>query len=101
MPARNPDWDEIIADPASSPAPYRIYNIGNSHPTRLMDYIECIEKAVGREAAKDFLPMQPGDVYQTYADSSALSEVTGFRPHTPPMPGNETTVRWFRDFYKI
>ena len=101
IPAGNPDWDEIIADPASSPAPYRIYNIGNSHPTRLMDYIECIEKAVGREAAKDFLPMQPGDVYQTYADSSALSEVTGFRPDTPLMSGIEITVLWFRDFYKI
>ncbi|MDE5874102.1 MAG: NAD-dependent epimerase/dehydratase family protein, partial [Muribaculaceae bacterium] len=62
--------------------PASVYNIGNQTPTRLMDYIRCIEKATGKEAQKDFLPMQPGDVYQTYADSSALASATGFRPAT-------------------
>lgn len=76
IPQGNPEWDEKNPDPATSSAPYRIYNIGNQHPTRLMDYIQCIEKAIGREAKKEYLPMQPGDVYQTYADSSALAIAT-------------------------
>ena len=94
-------WDEGNPDPATSSAPYRIYNIGNQHPTKLMDYITCIEKAVGREAKKDFLPMQAGDVYQTYADSSALCEATGFKPDTPLQEGINHTVTWFRNFYKL
>jgi UDP-glucuronate 4-epimerase len=89
-------WDAERADPASSPAPYRIYNIGNSEPVRLMDYVECIERAMGRQAVKEFLPMQPGDVYRTCADSSALAEVTGFRPHTPLQAGIDRTVEWYR-----
>lgn len=101
IPERDRDWDEKYPDPATSPAPYRIYNIGNQHPTRLMDYIACIEKAIGREARKDFLPMQPGDVYQTYADSSALGEATGFRPDTPLQTGIDRTVAWFKEFYNL
>ena len=100
-PTSNPDWDEKIPDPATSPAPYRVYNIGNQHPTRLMDYIRCIETAIGREAKKDFLPMQPGDVYQTYADSSALAEATGFKPCTPLQEGIDRTVAWFKAYYKL
>ena len=96
IPQGNPDWDETNPDPASSPAPYRVYNIGNSQPVKLMDYIQCIERATGKEARKEFLPMQPGDVYQTYADSSALAEVTGFRPATPLQTGIDRTVEWFR-----
>ena len=101
IPQGNKDWDEEHPDPATSPAPYRIYNIGNQQPTRLMDYIRCIEKAIGREAKKDFLPMQPGDVYQTYADSSALGEATGFKPCTPLQSGIDRTVAWFKDFYNL
>ena len=101
IPQGNPDWDETHPDPATSPAPYRIYNIGNQHPTRLMDYIACIEKATGRTARKDFLPMQPGDVYQIYADSSALAEATGFRPATPLQQGIDRTVQWFKQFYNL
>ncbi len=101
IPQGNPDWDETNPDPATSPAPYRIYNIGNQQPTRLMDYIACIEKAIGREAKKNFLPMQPGDVYQTYADSSALGEATGFKPNTPLQTGIDRTVAWFKEFYKL
>lgn len=101
IPNGNPDWDETNPDPASSPAPYRIYNIGNSQPTRLMDYIACIEKAIGHEAHKEFLPMQQGDVYQTYADSSALAKATGFKPCTPLQEGIEKTVDWFKDHYNL
>ena len=101
IPAGDPDWDPQTADPASSPAPYAIYNIGNQTPTRLMDYIQCIENSIGREADKEFLPMQPGDVYQTYADSSALAEATGFSPATPLQEGIDRTVAWFREFYNL
>ena len=101
IPEGNHEWNEENPDPATSPAPYRVYNIGNQHPTRLMDYISCIEKAIGREAKKDFLPMQPGDVYQTYADSSALAKATGFKPDTPLQDGIDKTVAWFKSYYSL
>ena len=101
IPTNNVDWDDNNPDPASSMAPYRVYNIGNQHPTRLMDYIACIEKAIGRESKKEFLPMQPGDVYQTYADSSALCRVTGFKPNTPLQTGIDQTIAWFKEFYNL
>ncbi len=101
IPEGNPNWDEKNPDPASSPAPYRIYNIGNQQPTKLMDYIACIEKAIGRESKKEFLPMQQGDVYQTYADSSTLAEATGFKPCTPLQDGIDRTVVWFKRFYNL
>lgn len=101
IPQGNAGWDPGTADPATSTAPYRIYNIGNSTPTRLMDYISCIEEATGREARKEFLPMQAGDVYRTYADSSALAGATGFRPCTPLKDGIARTVAWFREFYGL
>ncbi|MDE5881787.1 MAG: NAD-dependent epimerase [Muribaculaceae bacterium] len=101
IPEGNKDWDDTNPDPATSPAPYRIYNIGNSHPTKLMDYIQCIEKAIGWEAKKEFLPMQQGDVYQTYADSSALAEATGFKPNTPLQLGIDRTVEWFKNYYNL
>lgn len=100
-PKPDPDWDEKHPNPATSPAPYRIYNIGNSQPTRLMDYIRCIETAIGHEAKKDFMPMQPGDVYQTYADSSALAAVTGFKPDTPLQEGIDRTVTWFKEYFNL
>lgn len=100
IPEGNKEWDETHPDPATSLAPYRIYNIGNQQPTRLMDYIACIEKATGRNAKKEFLPMQPGDVYQTYADSSALEEATGFKPNTTLQDGIMRTVNWVNEFYK-
>lgn len=101
IPEGNKDWEETNPDPATSPAPYRIYNIGNSNPTKLMDYIQCIEKAIGRDAKKDFLPMQQGDVYQTYADSSALAEATGFKPNTDLQDGIDRTVAWFKKYYNL
>jgi UDP-glucuronate 4-epimerase len=101
IPTKNEAWDAEHPDPASSTAPYRIYNIGNQKPTRLMDYIATIEKATGIVAEKEFLPMQPGDVYRTYADSSALCAATGFRPQTELQDGINHTVAWFREFYKV
>lgn len=101
IPPPNPDWDSETADPAMSSAPYRIYNVGNQNPTKLLDYISCIEKAIGREAKKEMLPMQPGDVYQTFADSSAIAKATGFRPSTDLKEGIEKTVEWFRQFYNL
>ena len=101
IPTGDEDWNEKSPDPATSPAPYRIYNIGNSTPIRLMDYIKCIESAVGREANKEFLPMQAGDVYQTYADSSALARATGFKPNTPLQEGINETVAWFKEYYNL
>lgn len=101
VPQGNPGWDEVHPDPATSPAPYRVYNIGNQQPTKLMDYIACIENAIGREAKKEFLPMQPGDVYQTYADSSALGAATGFKPNTPLQTGIDRTVAWFKEYYDL
>lgn len=96
IPKGREDWDSKNPDPSSSPAPFRIYNIGNSSPVKLLDYITAIEKAIGRKALKDFLPMQPGDVYQTFADSTALADVTGFRPSTPLSEGIGKTVEWMR-----
>ncbi|MCH5346384.1 MAG: NAD-dependent epimerase [Muribaculaceae bacterium] len=101
IPQGNSNWDSLQPDPASSPAPYAIYNIGNQHPIKLMDYIHCIENAIGREADKDFLPMQPGDVYQTYADSSSLGRATGFTPATPLQQGINKTVDWFKNYYAL
>lgn len=101
VPAGNPNWNSEEMDPAESTAPYRIFNVGNQHPTRLMDYILCIEQTIGVEAQKQMLPMQDGDVYRTWADSSALSDVTGFAPATPLAAGIAKTVEWFREFYKL
>lgn len=100
IPTPNPDWDNTQADPATSSAPYRIYNIGNQNPTKLLDYISCIEKALGKEANKEYLPMQPGDVYQTYADSSELAKATGFTPCTRLEDGIAKTVEWFKSYYR-
>ncbi|MEN8144192.1 MAG: NAD-dependent epimerase [Gemmatimonadota bacterium] len=97
--APNPDWDSASPDPATSYAPYRIYNIGNGSPVELMKFIEAIEQALGREAAKNFLPLQPGDVLETSADVSDLKEAVGFRPDTPVEHGVRQFVDWYRDYY--
>lgn len=101
VPQTNPQWDSAKADPSSSSAPYRIYNIGNQHPTRILDYISAIEEELGSKAIKQMEPMQAGDVYQTYADSSALAEATGFTPCTSLKEGIHHTVAWFRSYYGV
>ena len=100
-PAGDESWDAATPDPAASSAPYRIYNIGNSQPVRLMDFIETVEKAAGRPAEKIFLPMQAGDVYQTNADTSRLDAELEFKPCTPLSEGIARTVAWYREFYNI
>lgn len=94
-------WEAESPDPSRSPAAYRIYNIGNSAPVRLMDFIAVIEKACGKEAVKEFLPMQPGDVYQTYADITVLQEELGYKPLKDIREGVKETVKWFKEYYNL
>jgi UDP-glucuronate 4-epimerase len=101
LPVPNPDWSSDSPDPATSSAPYRLYNIGNHSPVKLMDFIAIIEKALGREAKKNFLPLQPGDVPTTYADVADLSANIGFEPNTSIETGIEKFVAWYRDYYKV
>jgi len=97
----NPDWSSEHPDPATSSAPYRIYNIGNNSPVELMDFIASIEKACGRTAKKNFLPMQPGDIPTTYADISDLSEDIGLVPSTQIEDGVSKFVAWYRHYYRV
>lgn len=99
VPVKNPDWDRMAMDPATSRAPYRIYNIGNNNPVNLMTFIETIEKHVGKKAEKNFLPMQPGDVPMTYADITSLNEAVGYTPTTDIETGLAKFVEWYRGYY--
>ena len=99
--APDPAFNPEAPDPASSWAPHRVFNIGNSNPTPLMDYIEAVENALGITASKQFLPMQPGDVPATAADTSALEAWTGFKPNTPVKDGVARVVAWYREFYGV
>jgi len=94
-------WDGATPDPGFSPAPYRIYNIGNSSPVKLLDFIEAIENAVGKKARKNFMPMQPGDVPATWADVNDLIRDFGYRPSTPIEQGVKNFVEWYRGFYRV
>jgi UDP-glucuronate 4-epimerase len=94
-------FDAAHPDPATSWAPHRVFNIGNSNPTPLMDYIEAIETALGITATKELLPMQPGDVPATAADTAALEAWTGFKPNTPVREGVARFVAWYRQFYRV
>ena len=100
-PAPNLAWSGDDPDPASSLAPYRIYNIGNNSPVKLMDFIASIEKATGRKAEMNFLPAQPGDVSATYADVSALEADFSYSPDTPIDQGVQNFVDWYRSYYQI
>ena len=95
----NPDWDSGKPDPGTSRAPYRLYNIGNQQPVELMRYIEVIEECVGKKAEKNLLPLQPGDVPDTWADTDALAQDTGYRPSTPVEEGVRRFVDWYLDYY--
>ena len=101
IPAPTPDWSAQAPDPSSSAAPYKIYNIGNSHPVKLMDFIHAIEEAIARPAEKIYLPMQPGDVYLTNADTSALQSELGFKPDKQIKEGVRETIDWYRSFYQL
>jgi len=101
IPQADPSWTVEQGTPATSSAPYRVYNVGNSSPVELMDYITALEEALGIEAQKNMLPIQPGDVLETSADTLALYEVTGFKPQTSVKQGVKNFVDWYRGFYHL
>ncbi len=94
----DPAWSGDHPDPATSSAPYRLYNIGNNNPVELMDLIACLERALGRTALKTYLPLQPGDVPRTAANIDHLVQDVGFRPGTPIEIGVERFVAWYREY---
>lgn len=99
--APNPAYDAALADPATSNAPYRVFNIGNNNPVPLLDFIACIEDAVGKKAEKNLLPLQDGDVPATYANTDALNDWVGFVPGTSIQDGVGRFVAWYRQYYKV
>src|SRR5436853_5149439 len=97
---RNPEWSGTTPDPASSSAPWRVYNTGNNNPVEVREVVRILEEALGRKAECELLPMQPGDVAETYADVAALDEAVGFKPKTPIEDGIRSFVRWY-ETYKL
>jgi len=100
-PAENPVWDPDTGDASDSSAPYRIYNIGNNNPVKLMDFIEAIEEKLGRTAEKNFLPLQPGDVPSTFADVHGLIKDFDYKPQTTIREGINKFIDWYIDFFKV
>ena len=100
-PVGNPQWSGADPDPSCSIAPYKVYNIGNSSPVELMDYIGAIEKKLGIIAQKNYLPMQEGDVPATWADTTDLERDLGYRPDTSVEEGVSRFIDWYRDFFKV
>jgi UDP-glucuronate 4-epimerase len=98
-PAGNPDWSGNAPDPASSVAPYRLYNIGSNRPAKLLEFIAELERALGVKARRNLLPMQPGDVADTWANVDALARDTGYRPVTTVEQGVRAFVDWYLDYY--
>jgi UDP-glucuronate 4-epimerase len=101
LPEANPAWRGDNPDPGTSYAPYKIYNIGNNNPVQLLEFIEEIESALGKEAQKEFLDLQPGDVPATYADVDDLMQDVGFKPETSIATGIRRFVDWYRDYYAV
>jgi len=97
----NPDWSGDAPDPGTSAAPYRLYNIGNNRPVELMTYIATLEECLGRKAEMNMLPLQPGDVPETYADIDDLVADVGYRPATPVAEGVRQFVDWYRAYYGV
>jgi UDP-glucuronate 4-epimerase len=97
----DPAYDAVLADPATSSAPYRVFNIGNNNPVPLLDFIACIEDALGKKAEKRLLPLQDGDVPATYANTDALKAWVGFVPGTSIQDGIGRFVAWYRDYYRV
>jgi UDP-glucuronate 4-epimerase len=98
---RNNDWNSNKPDPSSSNVPWRIYNIGNNNPIKLMDYIDALEKTLGKKAKINFLPLQPGDVPDTYANTDNLEKKFNYKPSTSINEGVSKFVKWYKDYYKI
>jgi len=95
----NVDWSSDQPDPANSKAPWCVYNIGNNKQVKLMDYIEALEKALGKKAKINFLPLQPGDVPDTYADVNNLKEKFNYQPSTLVVDGISNFVKWYKSYY--
>ncbi|EPU6891184.1 NAD-dependent epimerase [Raoultella ornithinolytica] len=100
IPQPNPGWTVENGSPADSSAPYRVYNIGNSSPVELMDYITALEEALGMTAEKNMMPIQPGDVLETSADTKPLYDLVGFKPQTSVKDGVKNFVDWYKAYYK-
>ncbi len=100
-PEPNADWTGDDPDPATSYCKYRVFNIGNNNPVKLMDFVKAIEEATGKEAIKNMMPIQPGDVPSTSADVSELEKAVGFKPNTPVKKGIQNFVEWYREYYKL
>ena len=100
-PTGNPSWNPENPDPASSSAPYRIYNIGNSQPVKLLDFISAIEKKTGKKAIMEMMPIQAGDVEKTWADTSGLKHDYNYSPYTPVQVGIDRFVDWYTEYYKL
>ncbi|HBW2224740.1 TPA: NAD-dependent epimerase [Klebsiella quasipneumoniae subsp. quasipneumoniae] len=100
IPQPNPEWTVENGSPADSSAPYRVYNIGNSSPVELMDYITALEEALGMTAEKNMMPIQPGDVIETSADTKPLYDLVGFKPQTTVKEGVKNFVDWYKEYYK-
>ncbi|GAB7218997.1 NAD-dependent epimerase [Vibrio comitans] len=101
VPEANVDWSVEQGSPATSSAPYRVYNIGHGSPVKLMEYIEALEDALGIEAKKNFMAMQPGDVYATYADTEDLFKATGYKPQVKVKEGVKAFADWYKTYYKL
>lgn len=97
---KNSSWDSNKPDPATSKAPWRIYNIGNNNPVKLMDYIEALEKSLGKKAKMNFLPLQPGDVPDTYSNSYNLKMNFNYKPNTSVLEGVKKFVEWYKNYYQ-
>jgi UDP-glucuronate 4-epimerase len=98
---KNEDWNSNQPDPSSSRAPWKIYNIGNNKPVQLMDYIDALEKALGKKAKINFLPLQPGDVPDTYANVDNLKDKFNYKPSTTVVEGVSKFIAWYKDYYQI
>ena len=101
VPTRDPQWNVESGTPATSSAPYAVYNIGHGSPINLMEFVETIESELGIEAKKNYRGMQPGDVYRTFADTQDLFEATGYKPKVTVKEGVAELVKWYKDFYSV
>jgi UDP-glucuronate 4-epimerase len=99
--AKDPTWNSRTPDPGTSYAPWRIYNIGNSSPVELIDFISAIERELGKTAIKELLPLQPGDVPDTSTNVEDLFQQFGYKPNTPVENGIKQFISWYRDYYKV
>ena len=97
----NLNWSSSKPDPSSSNAPWKVYNLGNNKPVKLMDYIEALEKALGKKAKKEYLPIQPGDVPNTWANVDELVKQFDYQPNTSVEKGITKFTHWFKEYYKV